>query len=233
MAILLKAVSVRVSSIQIIQVRVQNKGKSVWKSRYDGGVSAVHRLLRPSVSVARCLSASPVAHRCHPSNSAIRRPSFAPLTILGMLLLWCPFQIGLCLIVARAMFTWTSWGWPRRHSTLRPWRQYTGIVPFGLGGVMSFGFSSGTPVSPHELGYPTPFVRASDVSLRAVVLVPVIFSLGLFVVLCRWWYELLCGARSGGVGFRGLRFGLCNQPSLPFLSFFLLVLGYPLGCLPL
>ena len=27
------------SSIQIIQVRVQNKGKSVWKSRYDGDVS--------------------------------------------------------------------------------------------------------------------------------------------------------------------------------------------------
>ena len=28
-----------VSSIQIMQVRVQNKGKSVWKSRYDGDVS--------------------------------------------------------------------------------------------------------------------------------------------------------------------------------------------------
>ena len=39
MAILLKTTSVRVSSIQIIQVRVQNKGKSVWKSRYDGDVS--------------------------------------------------------------------------------------------------------------------------------------------------------------------------------------------------
>ena len=39
MAILLKTVSVRVSSIQIMQVRVQNKGKSVWKSRYDGDVS--------------------------------------------------------------------------------------------------------------------------------------------------------------------------------------------------
>ena len=39
MAILLKTASVRVSSIQIIQVRVQNKGKSVWKSRYDGDVS--------------------------------------------------------------------------------------------------------------------------------------------------------------------------------------------------
>ena len=39
MVILLKTVSVRVSSIQIMQVRVQNKGKSVWKSRYDADVS--------------------------------------------------------------------------------------------------------------------------------------------------------------------------------------------------
>ena len=38
MAILLKTTSVRVSSIQIMQVRVQNKGKRVWKSRYDGDV---------------------------------------------------------------------------------------------------------------------------------------------------------------------------------------------------
>ena len=38
-AILLKIALVRVSSIQIMQVRVQNKGKSVWKSRYDGDVS--------------------------------------------------------------------------------------------------------------------------------------------------------------------------------------------------
>ena len=39
MALLLKTASVRVSSIQIMQVRVRNKGKSVWKSRYDGDVS--------------------------------------------------------------------------------------------------------------------------------------------------------------------------------------------------
>ena len=39
MAILLKTSLVRVSSIQIMQVRVQNKGKSVWKSRYDGDIS--------------------------------------------------------------------------------------------------------------------------------------------------------------------------------------------------
>ena len=39
MVVLLKTASVRVSSIQIMQVRVQNNGKSVWKSRYDGYVS--------------------------------------------------------------------------------------------------------------------------------------------------------------------------------------------------
>ena len=39
MAVLLKIASVRVSLIQIMQVRVQNKGKSVWKSRYVGDVS--------------------------------------------------------------------------------------------------------------------------------------------------------------------------------------------------
>ena len=42
MAVLLKTASVRVSSIQIMQVRVQNKGKSVWKSRYDGDVSVTN-----------------------------------------------------------------------------------------------------------------------------------------------------------------------------------------------
>lgn len=182
---------------------------------------AVHRVLRPSVSVARCLSASPAAHRCRRSNSAIRRPSFAPLTLLGMLLLWCPLSDRAVFHGGPDNVCVDVLGWPRRHAALRPRRRYTGAVPFGLGGVMSFGFSGGTPVSPHELGYPTPFVRASDVPLRAVVLVPVIFSLGMFVVLCRWWNELLSGARSRGVGFRGFRFGLCNQPSLSFLSFFL------------
>ena len=39
MAVLLKTASVQVSSIQIMQVGVQNKGKSVWKSRYVGDVS--------------------------------------------------------------------------------------------------------------------------------------------------------------------------------------------------
>ena len=51
MAILLKTTPVRVSSIQIMQVRVQNKGKSVWKSRYDGDVSTP-----PSLNL--CLSSS-------------------------------------------------------------------------------------------------------------------------------------------------------------------------------
>ena len=51
MVILLKTASVRVSSIQIMQVRVQNKGKSVWKSRYDGDVSTP-----PSLNL--CLSSS-------------------------------------------------------------------------------------------------------------------------------------------------------------------------------
>ena len=43
MAILLKTASVRVSSIQIMQIRVQNKGKSVWKSRYVGDVSVLRQ----------------------------------------------------------------------------------------------------------------------------------------------------------------------------------------------
>ena len=51
MAILLKTASVRVSSIQLMQVRVQNKGKSVYKSRYDGDVSTP-----PSLNP--CLSSS-------------------------------------------------------------------------------------------------------------------------------------------------------------------------------
>ena len=62
MAILLKTTLVRVSSIQIMQVRVQNKGKSVWKSRYDGDVLVSCTLLGESQvggevvdAVAHCL----------------------------------------------------------------------------------------------------------------------------------------------------------------------------------
>ena len=40
MVVLLKIAPVRVSFIQIMQIRVQNKSKSVWKSRYDGDVSS-------------------------------------------------------------------------------------------------------------------------------------------------------------------------------------------------
>jgi hypothetical protein len=39
MVVLLKTASVWVSFIQIMQIRVQNKNKSVWKSRYVGDVS--------------------------------------------------------------------------------------------------------------------------------------------------------------------------------------------------
>ena len=42
MAILLKAASIRVSFIQIMQIRVQNKSKSGWKIRYDGDVSMIN-----------------------------------------------------------------------------------------------------------------------------------------------------------------------------------------------
>ena len=51
MVILLKTASVQVSSIQIMQVGVQKKGISVWKSRYDGDVSTT-----PSLNL--CLSSS-------------------------------------------------------------------------------------------------------------------------------------------------------------------------------
>ena len=51
MAISAEATSVRVSSIQIMYVRVQNRVKSVWKSRYDGHVSTP-----PSLNL--CLSSS-------------------------------------------------------------------------------------------------------------------------------------------------------------------------------
>ena len=51
MAVLLKRTPFQVSFIQIMQVRVQNKGKSVWKSRYDGDVST-------PPSLTHCLSSS-------------------------------------------------------------------------------------------------------------------------------------------------------------------------------
>ena len=55
--ILLKTASVQVSFKQIMQVRVQNKGKSVWKSRYDGDVSLSH-----SYSIASCMCSCRLFH---------------------------------------------------------------------------------------------------------------------------------------------------------------------------
>ena len=63
MAILLKTASVRVSSIQIMQVRVQNKGKIVWKSRYDGDVSRYPAKFPPKFE----LSNSSHAHKAEES----------------------------------------------------------------------------------------------------------------------------------------------------------------------
>jgi len=78
-----------------------------------------------------------------------------------------------------------------------------------------------TPVSPHELGYPTPFVRASDVPLRVAVMVPVFFSLGLVVVHCQWWNKLLSGACYLRCRPPGVSVWFCCQPSPPFcFSFF-------------
>ena len=51
MVVLLKTTLVRVSFIQIMQIRVQNKSKSVRKSRYDGDVST-------PPSLTDCLSSS-------------------------------------------------------------------------------------------------------------------------------------------------------------------------------
>src|SRR3989337_785089 len=49
MVVLLKTASGWASFIQIMQIRVQNKSKSVWKSRYDGDVST-------PPSLTHCLS---------------------------------------------------------------------------------------------------------------------------------------------------------------------------------
>ena len=59
MAIMLKTALVRISSIQIMQVRVKNKGKSVWKSRYDGDVSAASLTSTPSLLDCICSKKDP------------------------------------------------------------------------------------------------------------------------------------------------------------------------------
>ena len=73
MVILLKTALVRVSSIQIMQVRVQNKGKSVWKSRYVGDVSTP-----PSLSL--CLSSSNSVDKLK-----VRKKNFYKLCLLLLL----------------------------------------------------------------------------------------------------------------------------------------------------
>ena len=59
MAVLLKTALVRVSSIQIMQVSVQNKGKSFWKSIYVG-----------DVLVCNTHQANPIYPKIRPQHSA-------------------------------------------------------------------------------------------------------------------------------------------------------------------
>ena len=63
MAVLLKTLSVRVSFIQIMQVRVQNKGKSVWKSRYVGDVSLPFACTQETIPLGRNLVVAVVTRK--------------------------------------------------------------------------------------------------------------------------------------------------------------------------
>ena len=76
MAVLLKIASVWVSSIQIMQVRVQNKGKSVWKSRYVGDVSTP-----PSLNL--CLSSSNSVDKIKCDKEKLSQTLFA-LVVVNM-----------------------------------------------------------------------------------------------------------------------------------------------------
>ena len=78
MAILLKTVSVRVSFIQIMQVRVQNKGKRVWKSRYDGDVSPSY----DNLHVLGCL--------CYPSIASTTPHKLGPRPVACIFLEYPP-----------------------------------------------------------------------------------------------------------------------------------------------
>jgi hypothetical protein len=53
MVVLLKTASVRVSFIQIMQIRVQNKRKNVRKCRYDGDISLCYSSLDLNVQLFR------------------------------------------------------------------------------------------------------------------------------------------------------------------------------------
>ena len=103
--------------------------------------AAVHRCcaLRSRWRVA--FLASPAAHRCRRSNSATRRSSFAPVMLLGMLLLRCLLSVRAVLHGGPDDDRGDILGWPWQHAALRPRRQYTGAAPFGLGGALSFGFA--------------------------------------------------------------------------------------------
>lgn len=106
--------------------------------------AAVHRYcaLRSRWRVA--FSASLAAHRCRRSNSAIRRSSFAPVMLLDMLLLRCLLSVRDVLHDGPDDVCMDILGWPRQHAALRPRRRYTGAAPFGLGGLLSFGFAGDT-----------------------------------------------------------------------------------------
>ena len=62
MAVLLKTTSVWVSSIQVMQIRVQNEGKRVWKIRYDGDVSVDQEALHGLVSFILILASGNLMH---------------------------------------------------------------------------------------------------------------------------------------------------------------------------
>ena len=64
MAVLLKTASVLVSFIQIMQIRVQDKGKRVWKSRYVGDVSSpqAHQARAPLAAPSRLVGPSELHH---------------------------------------------------------------------------------------------------------------------------------------------------------------------------
>ena len=106
MAILLKTTSVRVSSIQIMQVRVQNKGKSVWKSRYDGDVSILWRriILRHLASMLWMFDYVINIHNLHPIHSR------------SMILLFI-ISINYCSLMNNLLVTFMQWA--RVYKTLK------------------------------------------------------------------------------------------------------------------
>ena len=103
--------------------------------------AAVHRCCALRSRWCIAFSASPAAHRCRRSNSATRCSSFAPVMLLGMLLLRCLLSVRAVLHGGPDDDRGDILGWPWQHAALRPRRRYTGAAPFGLGGALSFGFA--------------------------------------------------------------------------------------------